>query len=79
MTEQVLLSRSWQADCYTVRCRGCGQTTELVLSWNSAGEVRKSWEGVDRARVNLRQPRASTAQCGACSSTDLLISPADIT
>jgi hypothetical protein len=79
MTDTIVLSRSWQADRYPVRCRGCGGTTELVLRWNSAGEVRKSWDGVDRARVNLRQPRVSTARCGACGSSDLLISPAEIT
>ncbi len=78
MTDPILLSRSWQADRYPVRCRGCAQTTELVLRWKRSGEVRKSWEGVERARVNLRQPRVSTAQCGACGSTDLLIEPAVI-
>lgn len=78
MTDQTLKTLSGQTDSYPVRCRSCGQQTKLLLRWTTAGEVRKAWEGVIKARVSLRQPRASTAQCAACGSTDLAIAPAEI-
>ena len=67
-----------QTDCYPVLCRGCGEKSELTLRWNTVGEVRKSWDGVSKARVNLRQPRLSTGQCGQCGSGDLAIGTAAI-
>lgn len=73
-----MTSPSGQADCYPVLCRACGEKSELMLRWNTVGEVRKSWEGVSKARVNLRQPRLSTAKCGQCGSGDLSIGVAAI-
>jgi hypothetical protein len=71
-------SQRWQEDSYPARCRGCGLKSTLVLRWNVSGEVRKTWDGTSKARVDLRQPRSSTAQCAACGSTDLAISKAEI-
>lgn len=69
---------SGQTDTYPVRCRACGLQTTLSLRWTTTGEVQKVWDGVNKARVNLRQPRSSTAQCAGCGSNDLGISPADL-
>ncbi|PZO00906.1 MAG: hypothetical protein DCF28_10705 [Alphaproteobacteria bacterium] len=78
MSEPSVPPRTGQIDVYPVLCRACGDKTELVLRWNSVGEVRKGWEGVSKARVSLRQPRASTGQCGRCGSGDLAIGTAKI-
>ena len=67
---------SSQIDRYPFQCRACQRAGELRLLWTSAGEVRTEWPGVIRRRVNLRQPRDSTAQCEACGSRDITIRPA---
>ena len=76
MIDHPVPEKTGQTDSYPVVCRGCGQKSELALRWNSVGEVRKAWDGVSKARVNLRQPRFSTAQCGQCGSADLSIGTA---
>ncbi|MBB5746690.1 hypothetical protein [Brevundimonas variabilis] len=73
MIDPFVPSKTGQTDAYPVQCRACGDKTELVLRWNTVGEVRKAWDGVGKARVNLRQPRMSTGQCGQCGSNDLAI------
>ena len=75
---QNTLQTSWVADRYPTRCRGCGRASDLILRWNAAGEVRVSWEGIERRRVDLVQPRASTARCSDCGSSDIVIGPAEI-
>lgn len=65
-------------DRYPVRCRGCSQRSTPVLLWSSSGEVRKVWDGVHKARVDLRQPRSSSGQCESCGSIDLAIGNAEI-
>ena len=78
VTDSIVQSRFWQADRYPVQCRACGQSSCLVLNWNAAGEVRREWLGVEKGRVNLRQPRVSSGQCAACGSSDLSIGHAEI-
>ncbi len=53
----------WQTDTYPARCPGCGARTELKISWGPAGEARKEWAGIERARINVVQPRHSTGEC----------------
>ncbi|MEQ7154671.1 hypothetical protein [Brevundimonas aurifodinae] len=65
-------------DRYPARCRDCGARSDLILRWNAAGEVRIAWDGVARRQVDLRQPRTSTARCGACGSTEIAIEEAEI-
>jgi hypothetical protein len=72
------LQTAWTRDIYPARCRGCGRASDLVLRWNPAGEVRIAWEGIERRRVDLVQPRASTARCGGCGSSDIAIGAAEI-
>ena len=70
--------KAWTPDRYPARCRACAKATELVLRWNVAGEVRVLWDGVQRKRVNLVQPRTSTARCGECGSSEIVIGPAQV-
>lgn len=78
MIDQSTSAKPSQTDRYPARCRACGQGSILVLRWTALGEVRKAWEGADKVRVDLRQPRSSTGQCAGCGSTDLAIGPAKI-